>query len=52
MGFFCRHTTKKRKYLLEHVENNHEGNAEKCMNCENETKQEIHVTNHMEVGHS
>ena len=52
MGFFFRHRRKKRKYLLEHVENNHEENTDKCMNCEYVAKQDIDVTNHIEEGHS
>ena len=30
----------------------HNGKSEKCMNCENEAKKEIDVTNHIEVGHN
>ena len=52
MGLLCHHITKKRILLLEHVEKTHNGNAEKCMNCENKTKQQIDITNHIEVGHS
>ena len=52
MGLLCHHTTKKKILLLEHVEKNHNGNAEKCMNCENEARKDIDVTNHLEVGHS
>ena len=52
MGLLFHHITKKRILLLEHVEKNHNGNSEKCMNCENEARKEIDVTNHLEVGHS